>query len=107
MQVVAQPASQLGNADVSLQRVRIASPHPAAALQALAGLLRMPRLQAAENLTSAESLYALESEALQDYTVIPLAHVPERVSASTRTHDWRMNRWGEINWADVWTEPQP
>jgi hypothetical protein len=91
------------NADITLVRIKIESPDPAAALAGLAGALRLPVLQKAQATITAEALYAIENDALKDYFVIPIAHIPQTLTA-VGVHDWKMNRWGEVNWGNVWTE---
>jgi hypothetical protein len=72
----------------------------------MAAALHLP-LERADESTSAEYLYGLESAALKDYTVVPIAVVPEKFSASRRLHDWFVSRWGEINWGNIWMESSP
>jgi hypothetical protein len=91
------------NADINLVAIKIESPDSAAALASLAGALRLPALQKAQTTTAAEALYGIESDALKDYFVIPIAHIPQTLTA-VGVHDWKMNRWGEVNWGNVWTE---
>lgn len=103
LQPVPEANNRNSNADITLLRIKIESPDPAAALAGLAGALRLPALQKAQTITSAEALYGIENDALKDYFVIPIAHVPQTLTA-VGVHDWKMNRWGEVNWGDVWTE---
>jgi MarR-like DNA-binding transcriptional regulator SgrR of sgrS sRNA len=91
------------NADLALVSIKIESPDSAAALTGLAGALRRPALQKAQTTTAAEALYGIESDALKDYFVIPIAHIPQAFTA-VGVHDWTMNRWGEVNWGSVWME---
>jgi MarR-like DNA-binding transcriptional regulator SgrR of sgrS sRNA len=72
-------------------------------LAGLAGALRLPALQKAQTTMAAEALYAIESDALKDYFIIPIAHIPQALTV-VGVHDWKMNRWGEVNWGNVWIE---
>jgi peptide/nickel transport system substrate-binding protein len=104
LQPVPEANNRNSNADITLVRIKIESPDPAAALAGLAGSLRLPVLQKAHTTTAAEALYGIENDALKDYFVIPIAHIPQTLTA-VGVHDWKMNRWGEVNWGNVWTEP--
>lgn len=101
---VAQSNARSSNPDASIVRVRIESPNPGAALVSLGSALRLASLQKAQAEESAESLYSIENDALKDYSVIPIAQVPEGFSVATTVHDWKMTRWGEVNWGNVWLE---
>jgi hypothetical protein len=41
---------------------------------------------------------------LKDYSVIPIAHIPEAYNRAPVVHDWSMTRWGEVKLADLWIE---
>jgi MarR-like DNA-binding transcriptional regulator SgrR of sgrS sRNA len=103
LQPVSQTNGRTSTADIAVVRIKIESPNPAAALMTLGGALRLPALQKAQAENSAEALYTLESDALKDYAVIPIAHIPEAFTA-VGVHDWQVNRWGAVNWGDLWME---
>ena len=103
-----QPASQTNvrssNADATVVRLRIESPNPATALAGLGSLLPISSLQKPQAATSLEALYSIESETLKDFSVIPIAHIPEKFAGGSRVHDWRISGWGELNWGYMWME---
>lgn len=92
------------NADVRLVRLRLESPEGGAALTRIGSILNLAKLQRAQTATTAETLYAVEGDALKDYSLIPIAHIPEAYSRTPIVHDWTMTRWGDIRLADLWIE---
>ena len=92
------------NADVRLVRLRMESPEGGAALTRIASILNVAKLQKAETATTPEALYAVEGDALKDYSIIPIAHIPEAYSRAAIVHDWSITRWGDIRLADLWIE---
>src|SRR6185437_3741419 len=69
-------AARAPNADLKLVRVRIDSPDPAAALVRIGEQLGIASLQKLASGQSIDGLYQAERDALKDYTVIPIAHLP-------------------------------
>lgn len=107
--IALQPISQAGDArsstaDVTLVRLRLASPDPATAVAGIGAALNLPQLQKAQSASSAEVLYGIESDALKDYSIIPIAHIPESFTVVPSVHDWTMTRWGEISFGTLWIE---
>ena len=98
------PAFRSFDADARLARIRIASPDRAAAMGELADVLDLPLLRKAESAMTADALYNLESDALKDRSVIPLAYVPESFAMSPAVHDWKASAWGEIDLGNMWIE---
>ena len=92
------------NADVRLVRIRLESPEGAAALTRIGSILNSARLQKAQTAGTPQALYAAEADALNDYSIIPIAHIPEAFSRSAIVHDWSMTRWGELRLGDLWIE---
>lgn len=92
------------NADVRLVRLRLESPEAGAALTRIGSILNLATLQKAQTAATAELMYAVESDALKDYSVIPIAHIPEAYNRAPVVHDWSMTRWGEVKLADLWIE---
>ncbi|PYX97096.1 MAG: hypothetical protein DMG62_02540 [Acidobacteria bacterium] len=92
------------NADVRLVRLRLESPEAGAALTRIGTILNLPKLQKAETTTTLEAMYAIESDALKDYSLVPIAHIPEAYSRAPIVHDWFVTRWGDIRLADLWVE---
>ena len=66
--------------------------------------MRIPSLEKPLVGTSADVLFTRESETLEDHPVIPIAQVPEAFSVSPMVHDWKMTRWGDVDWGDLWME---
>lgn len=98
------PAFRSFDADAKLARVRIASPERTAALGELADILELATLRKAELAISVDAIYNVESDALKDRSVIPLAHVPEAFTMSPAVHDWKVSAWGEIDLGNLWIE---
>jgi hypothetical protein len=95
------------NADARLERLRMVSPEPRAALGGLlAALVPATGIEAPPLPDSAtpEDLYARERFAVDSYRVVPLAHLPELWGLSARVKDWSTPRAGGWRLADVWLE---
>ncbi|HET9743088.1 MAG TPA: ABC transporter substrate-binding protein [Terriglobales bacterium] len=95
------------NPDARIVRVRIESPDPGAALASLASPLNASTLTSALSLNSADAIYRIENNALQDFLIIPIAHIPEAFMLGPMVHDWEIAPWGELNLGDLWMEPAP
>lgn len=92
------------NADVRLIRLRLESPAAGATLARIGNILNLGTLQKALTATTSDSMYAVESDSLKDYSIVPIAHLPEAFNHAGSVHDWSMTRWGEIKLADLWIE---
>jgi hypothetical protein len=92
------------NPDINIVRLRIASPNAATDLSDLGTVLRIPSLEKAQAATSADVLFTRESDVLEDHSVIPIAQIPEAFAVSPAVHDWKMTRWGNVDWGDLWLE---
>lgn len=93
-------------ADLRLVRLPLASPDPATALLALAGILDpgdAPHFAAA---AAPEELYAAERDLLQAFRVIPLLHIVEAYGLSPRVRDWTEPRQGGWPLLRVWATPE-
>ena len=99
------PAFRSFNADVRLVRIRLESPDAGAALDRIGDILSVAKLQKAQTTAGAEALYAIESDTLQDSSIIPIAHIPEVYSWAPAVHDWVVTRWAKIDLGNVWMEP--
>ena len=97
-------ASRRGDVDARLVRVRIQSPDPAAALAAIGAAMDIDSLRKAQAAASIEALYGIESEALKDYWIVPIAHLPVAFNLAPVVHDWIITRWATIDPADLWVE---
>jgi ABC-type transport system substrate-binding protein len=98
------PSFRWFNADARLVRLRLESPDKGAALSNMGSILNLPKLQAAQTPATPEAMFAVESDALKDYSIIPVAYVPEAYIRASTVHDWSMTRWGDIGLADLWIE---
>jgi peptide/nickel transport system substrate-binding protein len=98
------PAFRSFDADAKLARVRIAPPDRAVALIELADNFDIPMLRKAESAGSIYALYSLESDALKDRSVIPLAYIPEAFTLSPAVRDWKVSAWGEFDLGNLWIE---
>ena len=98
------PSFRWFNADARLVRLRLGSPERGTALSKIGSTLNLPKLQAAQSAAAPEAMFAVESDALKDFSIIPIAHVPEAYLRATNVHDWSMMSWGEIKLADLWIE---
>lgn len=98
------PSFRAFNADVRLLRLRLESPEAGAALTRVGTILNLAKLQKAETATTANAMYAVESDALKEYSIIPIAHISEAYNRAPIVHDWFITRWGEIRLADLWIE---
>jgi len=93
------------DADVRLVRVRIESPNPASALASIGDALDNTALERARPATNADQLFAIENDALKDFSIIPIAHLPESFSAAPAMHDWSLGITGTIDLGSLWMEP--
>jgi MarR-like DNA-binding transcriptional regulator SgrR of sgrS sRNA len=93
------------DADVKLIRVRIESPDPATALTSIGEALDIPELQQARSAASADRLYTMENAVLKNFLIVPIAHIPDTFSIAPGVHDWAMQGWGSVDFANLWVEP--
>lgn len=98
------PSFRWFNADARLVRLRLESPDKGTALSRMGSILNFPKLQAAQATTTPEAMFAVESDTLKDYSIIPIAYVPEAYIRASTVHDWSLTRWGDIALADLWIE---
>jgi len=98
------PAFRSFNADVRLVRIRLESPEAGAALARIADVLNLSKLRKAQTAAGAEALYGVEGDALKDYLIVPIAHIPESYSVAPAVHDLTITRWGEIRLGNSWVE---
>jgi ABC-type transport system substrate-binding protein len=92
------------DADAKLIRVRIESPDPATALTGIGDALDIPELQQARSAASADRLFAIENAFLKNFSIIPVAYVPEAFSLGSSVHDGVIQGWGSIDLANWWME---
>jgi peptide/nickel transport system substrate-binding protein len=92
------------DADVRLVRLRIESPDAASALVSIGNALDNPTLQRARSAPGADQLFAVENDALKDFSIIPIAHVPESFSVASSVHDWSIGIAGGIDLGNLWME---
>ena len=92
------------DADGRLVRLRLESSDAAAALKSLGEVLDNSGLEQAGSGGAADNLYTLESDALKDYSIIPLAQIPEAFVLAPAVHDWKINLAGNVDLGSVWIE---
>jgi len=93
------------DADVRLIRLRIESPDAASALALIGDALDNATLQRARSATNADQLFAVENDALKDFSIIPIAHLPESFSIAPTVHDWILGIAGGVDLGNLWMEP--
>jgi len=93
------------DADVRLIRLRIESPDAASALALIGDALDNATLQRARSATNADQLFAVENDALKDFSIIPMAHLPESFSIAPTVHDWILGIAGGVDLGNLWMEP--
>lgn len=98
------PAFRGFNADLQLVRLRIESPETATALANVSELLNVASAQRAHSARTPDELYAIESELLKNFSIIPIAVIPEAFGIGQTVHDWTTADWGEVNFGNVWME---
>jgi hypothetical protein len=96
--------------DARLVRLRMASPHPRAALaDAMGALGPLTGLQLAPPAegASAQQIYEIERSVVDSYRVIPLMWLPQVYGVGARVRDWKAPAAGD-GWplADVWLEQE-
>jgi peptide/nickel transport system substrate-binding protein len=97
-------ASRIPNADIRLVRLHMVSPDPAASLDSVGEALALSSLDKASATAGMDALYKLESDALKDYAVVPIAHAPEAFTSAPTVHDWSIAPWGSLHLEELWIE---
>jgi ABC-type transport system substrate-binding protein len=93
------------NADAVLLRVPVESVQPAVALAAALDDMGMGDPTSAPlTATRLEDVFELESRALADFRVIPVAHVSEAVWLNSNVHNWLEGPTGRWSLDQLWTE---
>ena len=94
------------NADAVLLRLPLASLEPSVALAAAANDLGLSGdiAGAALRATRPEDLYDVESKALQNFRLIPIAHVSQALWLNQGVHNWRQLATGAWDLDQVWVE---
>jgi peptide/nickel transport system substrate-binding protein len=88
-------------ADFRLARQPMDTPDPGAALESLLAWAGEPAAAA----KTLEQSYAAERAPIDDFRVIPLAHVAEAYGLGPRVRNWMAPRWGGWRLEDVWLAP--
>ena len=92
------------DANARLIRLRLESPEGGAALARVGSILNLANLQQGQTATTAQARFAIEGAVLKDYSIIPIAHLPEAYNRAPTVHDWSMTRWGDVRLAELWIE---
>ena len=99
-----------GRADLYLLEVPLASGDPRVALSELGHTISsyhpVPQLDEKKLIgaQSPEALYRIESAALSDFLIVPVAHIPEIYGLSQRVHGWSSAAGACGSLAGVWVE---
>jgi peptide/nickel transport system substrate-binding protein len=97
-------AGQTAGVDARVVRLRMVSPDPREALAGYFSSLGVAAAWPSAGAGTPEDLYEREREALENYRIVPLVHLPEVFGLSSQVKDWVPARWGEWRLADVWLE---
>jgi ABC-type transport system substrate-binding protein len=94
------------HADAVLLRIPLASLEPSVALATAAGDLGLPADVVSNALSAArpEDLYDVEGRMLQDFRVIPIAHISQALWLNGGVHNWRQLPTGTWDLDQVWVE---
>ena len=102
VQAVSENLSARSTGDARLIRLRLASPEPASALAAFP----LPAGSEVVPSASAEQAFRAEKSAVESFTVVPIATIPEAYGLSSRVRNWNQPRMGgwPLGWGEVWVE---
>ncbi|HET9182227.1 MAG TPA: ABC transporter substrate-binding protein [Candidatus Angelobacter sp.] len=93
------------DADAVLVRLPLESLQPAVALAAALDDMGLADPASAPlNATRLEDVFELEGKALQDFRVIPIAHVPQAMWLNSTVHNWLESPNGAWSLDQLWTE---
>jgi ABC-type transport system substrate-binding protein len=94
------------HADAVLLRLPLSSTNPSAALAELLEKLDAPKQAITSALTAShpEELFETEQKALEDFRIVPIAHVPEAVWLSNNIHNWQLLPTGGWELDQLWVE---
>jgi len=94
------------NADAVLVRLPLASLEPSSALASYSQDLGLPAETATAALSAArpEDLFEVERKTLQDFRVIPIAHIPEVLWLNGAAHNWQQAPNGSWALDQLWVE---
>jgi len=99
-------ARKTSNADVVLLHLPLRALDPSAALAAVAEDVDSPPelLSAILSAGRPDELFAAERKALEDYRVVPVAHLAQAVWLNSTVHNWQQLPDGEWNLDQMWVE---
>ena len=102
VQPVSENLSARATGDARLVRFRLASPEAASALAAFP----LPAGVEVPASASAEEAFRAEKTAVESFTAIPVATIPEAYGLSPRVRNWNQPRMGgwPLLWGEVWVE---
>ncbi|HVH87819.1 MAG TPA: ABC transporter substrate-binding protein [Terriglobales bacterium] len=92
------------DADVRLVRVRIEASDPASALNSIGDIFDNAALQKADSTRSGDGLFTAENDVLRDYSIIPIAQIPEAFVLAPIVHDWKSGIAGDVDLGSLWIE---
>jgi len=85
-------------------RIRLNSCDPVAALATVVEAVDPAELARVLSTMSTEDLYQTERSLLEDFRILPIAHVPRSFMLSQRVRNWNMKREGDLPLDNVWVE---
>lgn len=94
------------HADAVLLRLPLSSTNPSTALAGLLEKLDAPQQTITSALSAGrpEELFDIEQKALEDFRIVPIAHVPEAVWLSNTIHNWQQLPTGAWELDQLWVE---
>jgi ABC-type transport system substrate-binding protein len=99
------PARGAGNADAVLLRIPLPSLEPSVALSStLEDLALNDSPSSPLNASRAEDLFEIERKTLQNFRVVPVAHLSQAVWLSNSAHNWQQQPNGAWSLDQLWME---
>lgn len=105
--ILVQPVSESSVTTQSTPRVtrlRLDASDPQAALAGVLAALDPSQVPRALSATTIEDLYQAERAVLDDFRILPIAHIPQSLVLSQRVRNWSMKREGGLPLDNVWVE---
>ena len=99
------PVRGAGNADAVLLRIPLPSLEPSVALASTLDELALNEPQSSPlNASRAEDLFEIERKALQNFRVVPVAHLSQAVWLNNSAHNWQQQPNGAWSLDQLWME---
>lgn len=105
--ITLQPIAANGQATaMKLVRIDAGSSNAPAALATMISAIDPAELSRVLTSATLSDLYSAERALLEDFRIIPIAHVPQSLALTPRVRAWAEPREGGLPLASVWIEPQ-